>query len=119
MTVACPYIGTELGVNADLQADDAYPGNELYCYRAVYGMEAVYIPKFNELKGGNYYTCYNSVVSSMVADADSRQGERALVRTPHLDKNWHRLLPYITPEKQEQDDLASSVASGLPLPIAS
>ena len=55
VTVACPYIGTELGVNADLQADDAYPGNELYCYRAVYGMEAVYIPKFNELKGGNYY----------------------------------------------------------------
>lgn len=106
VTVACPYVGTELGVNADLQADDAYPGNELYCYRAVYGMEAVYIPKFNELKGGNYYTCYNSVVSSMVADADGRQGERALVRTPHLDKNWHRLLPYITPEKQEQDDLA-------------
>lgn len=102
---SCPYAGTVLGVNADLQADDAYPKNELYCYRAVYGMEAVYIPKFNELKGGNYYTCYDKVVSSMIEDADGRQGERALVRTPHLDKNWHRLLPYITAAKQKQDNL--------------
>ena len=103
---ACPFLGTMLGVNADLQSDDAYPKNELYCYRAVYGLEAAYIPKFNELKGGKYYTCYNSVISDMVKAAEGRQGARAFVSTPHLDMNWHRILPYITEAKQEQDELA-------------
>ena len=105
VATACPFVGTELGINADLQADDAYPKNELYCYRAVYGLEAVYIPKFNELKDGEYYKCYNSVVSNMVKDAEGRYGLRAYVRTPHLDMNWHRILPYITEEKQRQDEL--------------
>ncbi len=100
---SCPFAGTELGINADLQADDAYPKNELYCYRAVYGMEAAYIPKFNELKGGDYYTCYNAIITDMVESAEGRQGERAYVRTPHLDKNWHRILPYITEAKQKED----------------
>lgn len=102
---ACPYVSTELGVNADLQADSAYPKNELYCYRAVYGIEARYIPKFNELKGGDYYTCYSAVVGDMVRDAEGKQGARALVRTPHLDMNWHKILPYVTEEKQRQDEL--------------
>ncbi len=101
----CPFAGTELGINADIQSDDAYPKNELYCYRAVYGMEAIYIPKFNELNGGDYYTCYNAVVSGMVKDADGRKGTRAYVRTPHIDMNWHKILPYITEEKQKQDEL--------------
>lgn len=105
VVTACPFVGTELGINADLQTDEAYPKNELYCYRAVYGMEAAYIPKFNELKGGDYYTCYSAVVGSMVKDADGKQGTRAFVRTPHLDMNWHRILPYITEEKQKQDEL--------------
>ncbi len=99
-------IDTSLGINADLQADDAYSQNELYCYRAVYGMEAAYIPKFNELRGGMYYTCYNSIVNDMVKDAEGRQGARAYVRTPHLDKNWHRILPYVTEAKQKEEDLA-------------
>ena len=102
---SCPYVGTELGINADMQADKAYPKNELYCYRAVYGLAAAYIPKFNELSGGDYYTCYSSIINSMVQDADSKQGARAYVRTPHLDMNWHRILPYITEQKQKQDEL--------------
>ena len=102
---ACPFVGQALGVNADLQTDDAYPGNELYCYRAVYGVAAEYIPKFNELKGGEYYTCYRAVVDSMVKDADGKAGAKALVRTPHLDLNWHRILPYITEAKQRQDEM--------------
>lgn len=106
VNASCPNLSKELGVNADLQEDDAYPQDELYCYRAVYGLEAVYIPKFNELKGGDYYTCYKAVVDAMVADSEGKQGERAFVRTPHLDKTWHRILPYITEEKQRQDDLS-------------
>ncbi len=105
VVTACPYIGTELGINADLQTDKAYPKNELYCYRAVYGLEAAYIPKFNELKGGDYYTCYSAIVSNMVKNAEGKQGARAYVTTPHLDMNWHRILPYITEEKRKQDEL--------------
>ena len=102
---ACPFIGAVLGVNADLQVDDAYHRNELCCFRAEYGIEATYIPKFNELKGGDYYRCYKAVVDGMVKDADGKQGTRAFVRTPHLDMNWHKILPYITEEKQKQDEL--------------
>ncbi len=102
---SCPFIGTALGVNADIQADSAYAKNELYCYRAVYGLEAAYIPKFNELGGGDYYTSYRAVVDNMVMEADTRKGPRALVSTPHLDMNWHKILPYITVEKQRQDEL--------------
>lgn len=105
VSAACPYMGTELGVNADLQADDAYGANELCCYRAVYGLEATYIPKFNELSGGAYYTSYAKVIDAMVRDAEGRQGERAYVRTPHLDKTWHTILPYITEEKRKQDEM--------------
>lgn len=102
---AYPSIGTELGIDEDLQSDDAYPRNELYCYRAVYGLAAEYIPKFNELTGGKYYTCYREIIDEMVRDAEGSQGESAYVRTPHLDKNWHSILPYVTKAKQEQAQL--------------
>ncbi|MBQ2881229.1 MAG: hypothetical protein IJE40_03070, partial [Clostridia bacterium] len=105
VAAAYPAIGAELGVNADLQADSAYPKNELYCYRAVYGLEASYIPKFNELSGGLYYTCYDEIVGGMVEDAAGRQGERAFVRTPHLDMRWHNILPYVSDEKQKSTEL--------------
>ncbi len=102
---AYPSLGKELGVNTDLQADSAYPKNELYCYRATYGIAAKYIPKFNELENGAYYSSYDMTIREMVANYEGRQGERALVVTPHLDKNWHRILPAITLEKQKQAEL--------------
>ncbi len=96
------FVGAELGINADIQSDSAYPRNELQCYNAIYGLEAKYIPKFNELSGGDYFTCYSAVVDEMVKDASGNLGARAFVRTPHLDMNWHRILPYISEEKQKQ-----------------
>ncbi len=102
---SCDFLGNILGINADLQADDAYNKGELYCYRAVYGMEARYVPKFNEIKGGDYYKCYNAIVSEMVQEEDGHKGEKALVVTPHLDKRWHKILPYVTSEKQNQAKL--------------
>jgi hypothetical protein len=69
-------------------------------------MAATYIPKFNELKGGHYFTCYDAVISDMVKAAEGRQGEKAYVSTPHLDKTWHRILPYITEDKRKQDEIA-------------
>ena len=99
---AHPTIEAALRVNADLQGDEAYPKNELYCYRAVYGLKAEYIPNFDEINEGIYYTSYNEIVGKMVKDAEGKQGSRALVRTPHLDMNWHKILPFVTEKKQEQ-----------------
>lgn len=98
-----PNIGATLQVNADIQADTAYPINELYCYRAVYGLEAKYIPKFNETTGGIYYFSYRAIVDEMVKEAAGRKGERAYVVSPHLDKRWHALLPYTTTDMLEKD----------------
>lgn len=98
-------LGTKLRINADLQANDGYPKNELQCYRAVYGMEAKYIPKFNETTGGMYYKCYKHVIDEMVTAADGKKGELALVSTPHLDKTWHTILPFVTEDMQRQTDL--------------
>lgn len=104
IVATAPSLGATLQVNADIQADTAYPINELYCYRAVYGVEARYIPKFNELGDGLYYTCYKAVVDGMVRDAAGRRGERAYVASPHIDKRWHAILPYVTSEKIREDN---------------
>lgn len=92
----------ELEAQKGVQIDRVYPKDELYCYREVYGIKAKNISKFNEINDGLLYTAYSEIVHKMVEDAIYR-GERALVRTPHLDKNWHRILPYITKEKQQME----------------
>lgn len=103
---AFPQLGEVFGINLDTLQDSAYPKNELHCYRAVYGISPIYIPKFNEMNtdDGNYYVCYRETVSGMVEAAGGKTGERAYVSTPHLDKRWHRILPYVTLEKQESEN---------------
>ncbi len=98
-----PDIGRILGINEDTQSNESYRANELYCYRAVYGMEAKYIPKFNELTGGNYFRNYAHEIKTMMEDVQGVYGARAYVRTPHLDKTWHKILPYVTDDKQNQE----------------
>lgn len=102
VSAACSDIGAILGISSENQEDADYLKSELYCLRAVYGIEAKYIPKFNELKGGKYYTCYKTVIDQMVQAQYGSAGEYALVSTPHLDKRWHKMLPYVSPEKQEE-----------------
>ena len=99
----CPELATILGVNLQLQQNAAYEKNELDCYRAVYGIQAGYVEKFNELKNGDYYRSYRQIVREMV-DGVAAGHEDALIHTPHLDKTWHLFLPYITPEKQRAED---------------
>ncbi len=99
----CPELANILGVNVESQKNSAYSKNELDCYRAVYGIQAGYIEKFNELKNGAYYKNYSQVVRGMLSDVASGHPE-GLVHTPHLDKTWHLFLPYITPEKQEMEE---------------
>lgn len=99
----CPELAEILGVNIKLQQNSAYAKNELDCYRAIYGIQAGYVEKFNELKNGDYYKNYNQVVKEMVAGVSAGDNDE-LVHTPHLDKTWHLFLPYITPEKQALED---------------
>lgn len=100
---ACPSLATILGGSLKMAKNSAYAKNELDCYRAVYGIQAGYIAKFNEIKNGDYYKNYQQVVRDMVAEV--REGhDDALIHTPHLDKTWHLFLPYITPEKQIMEE---------------
>lgn len=99
----CPELATILGVNVESQQNSAYAKNELDCYRAVYGIQAGYVEKFDELRNGDYYRNYRKVVNEMIAGVAEGHPEE-LIHTPHMDKTWHLFLPYITPEKQLQED---------------
>ena len=104
----CPELGSLLGVNVEIQKNALYRKNELYCYRAVYGLSAKYIPKFNEMKGGAYYTSYKFIIDDMITKRDSARNEDeregALVQTPHLDKRWHTILPFVTEDMQDAEN---------------
>ena len=98
---------SSLGVNEDIQADDAYPKNELCCYKAVYGVRAEGVLKFRELDTPDcYYKYYKTVINEMVSAVNGPQGEEALVMTPHLDKRWHSILPDISADKRAESDAA-------------
>ena len=116
LVAAYPNFGKDLKINEELQANDAYPRNELHCYRAVYGMEARYIPKFNEMNNGDYYRNYKLIVDDMVARAHGEAEHPAYVSTLHLDKSWHRILPFVTEEMQNVE--AQRFFRGLWLGIA-
>lgn len=63
---------------------DGGPENELICYRSAGGFEAKEIPGFNEFREESYYLSYR-----ILLDHDPECGV-------HLDRSWHRFLPYLT-----------------------
>lgn len=98
---ACPNLGKILGVNVDTMADDQNNKNELICYTSTYGIKASDIEKLNELKNdipGNFYGCYEKIVNQMECGVANGRKE-ALVMTPHIDKTWHKILPFISSKK--------------------
>ncbi len=99
-------LGTLLGINPATVQSDAYPTNELYCYRAVYNLKAELLPAFNELANGKYYRNYQTIIEDMLEMQNGELRDQALVQTPHLDKRWHNILPYITNSKEREDRLA-------------
>ncbi len=103
LAAKCPSLAAVLGVDVNKQKNDAYSKNELDCYRAVYGIMAKYIPKFNEMKDGAYFRSYRQVVSMMNQGA-ADEDQTVLINTPHLDKRWHMFIPYITEEKRLEED---------------
>lgn len=102
---SCPYIGEVLGVNPSTLAGADYPSNELSCFRMLVGLSLTYIPKFNEYSPVSYYKSYKEIVDAMIRDAAGPRGEKALEITPHLDKRWHRILPFVTPQKQRESEM--------------
>jgi hypothetical protein len=94
-----PEIEGDLGGNKTTAAGAGYGRNELYCYSSVYGIKAADIDKFNELRSGDYFTNYDAVIQMMLKD-------KSEVDTPHLDKTWHEILPYVSADKQKEVDRA-------------
>lgn len=68
--------------------DSAFPRNELVRYRAVYGLRAEDLPKFNAGDGdggprpGVYFEAYDALRKRLVEEPHR-------VVTPHLDARWH------------------------------
>ncbi len=85
--------------NTQQQSDEAYPKNELSCFTAVYNIDTNCFMKFRENEEGVYYCSYMEIANTL-----SDEKRASLYNTPHLDKTWHKTLPYLTQEKQEQAD---------------
>lgn len=96
---AYPSLGTAIGGNAQTQANEDFPKNEFCCYTTVYNVDVPHFHKFSENDKSDYYREYSEIVAKM-NDNESR----TLMQTPHLDKTWHNILPYLTAEKQEMED---------------
>lgn len=86
-----------LGANLDTSASEDYGINELMCYRSVYGIKTEAIEKFNEMSAnGEYYKMYEIAIDRLL------KGDE--LATPHLDKTWHEILPYVSSKKQGSTD---------------
>ena len=99
----CDKLGEILGINVLSQQNNAYSKNELNCYCSVYGFKADGVDKLNELKEhepDNYYAGYKRIIDRINSDLECGNKD-ALVQTPHLDKTWHEILPYISSKKKD------------------
>lgn len=96
-----PSLAAKLGISVKLQQNEAYNIDELNCYRGIYGIMAKYIPKLKETSDSAYYSNYQRVINRITAKVMDGKDD-ALVETPHIDKTWHYVLPYVTPEKQKE-----------------
>lgn len=108
LAAACPDIGEILGVNSETQQDEAYDKCELNCYKAFYGILAENVSMLNEERvneNDNYYANYLRIVNEMSRNVAEGNLE-GLVQTPHLDKTWHKTLPYISIAKRTAAQVA-------------
>lgn len=96
-----PDLAAKLGISVGLQQNEAYNIDELNCYRGVYGIMAKYIPKLVETSTSEYYSNYETVINRITSKVMEGKDE-ALIETPHIDKTWHYVLPYVTAEKQRE-----------------
>ena len=116
LRAACPAVNGILGINGSDGEDTHYAKGDLYYYIAEYGILPKYIPKLAEpldselassdSNEGLYYKHYQAKINSIHERMASGNFnvETALLDTPHLDKTWHTFLPYISAEKQREED---------------
>ena len=116
LRAAYSNVNTILGINGTDGEDIHYAKGDLYYYVAEYGILPKYIPKLAEPldserassdpNEGLYYKHYRSKVKGMLQKLSNPvlENETALLDTPHLDKTWHAFLPYISGEKQKEED---------------
>lgn len=91
LTEAYPQINACIEGNAEMQANKAYPKNELSCCRAVYHLSAENFPKLKEDESSEYYSAYRNIANRIdVSKAYT------LIQTPYLDKTWHEILPRLS-----------------------
>lgn len=91
--------------NVERNANEAYPKNELCCYRAAYGVKAENIYKFREdAESDCYYRYYKAVIDRVILKNSDPSKPESYLDTPHIDKRWHRILPFISAEKRKESE---------------
>ena len=64
--------------------------NEMWRYRSIYAIPPESIAKLDEFSEGGYYQAYQDIVNCVLFHKE------AGYVTPHIDKTWHWVLPYVT-----------------------
>lgn len=85
-----------IGANALTASNNDYSRYQLCCYKSSYCIRAEKIPKFNEMKNGEYYVNYSAVIAGL----DAPDGNET--DNPHIDKTWHNVLPFISENKRKE-----------------
>ena len=104
---SCSELEEILGVLTEKQASNAYDKHELICYQANYGVMAENIDVLGEQRehqNDNYYKSYKEIIDEINKNV-SEGNEEELANTPHIDKTWHQILPYISKATQEKMDM--------------
>lgn len=107
-----------------LQIDNTFDGDELICYKSVYGLSVENISSFE--KGGLYETKYNermyNIINGMYELEIDRDGYLNSVH-PHLDKKWYNqgYLPLLhtDADKKELNNCKTAFLLGMALGVFS
>ena len=100
-----------------LVLDSEYSKYEIEYIHSRYGLLINDFAKFSDKKGdeGRYYKCYEQVIKDVSNDYGSMG--RNVEITPHIDKDWHKILPPIGGEKLKEENILKAKAFITCLPL--
>ena len=100
-----------------LVLDSDYSKYEIEYIHSRYGLLINDFAKFSDKKGdeGRYYKCYEQVIKDVSNDYGSMG--RNVEITPHIDKDWHKILPPIGGEKLMEENIQKAKAFITCLPL--
>lgn len=98
-------------------ADSEYSKYEIEYIHTSFGLMLNDFTKFSDVKGkeGEYYRCYEQVIKDVSNDF-SGIGRNVEI-TPHIDRDWHEILPPIGEERMIEDDFLKAKAFITCLPL--